>query len=324
MSQANSTVSVNYLGADYLGGIAYVRGGRAPVRAAHATGVLPLPAWDTANHWLGLTHAHTALVNKEDRFVTANNELYFGEAQRVVGFHMGEYRAHRAHHLLHELERRGPQLTVEDMKEMQCDTFSEQADLLLGGIHVVVSAAKGEAAAELTKRIKNSQAYRVLSSWDRLYDPDSIGAPIFETVYDDLLENIVVVDLFGGSSAWPQIRRSPLKMHFFHHLDHYLQQVMETAPERVLAVLADSFAKLDAAAGAKSASDGQQQVAGRWAKWSEQSNMVMTNVFLNGALPLWTGFDHGPVPVAGGRGTLVQGQVRTHASCCCSFDGVRI
>ena len=97
------TVSLNNLAADYTGKIAYGRGGRAPLRRPGSSGVLPLPAWELDNLWRGLTHSHTILLNAHNQYITANNELYFGETQRVVGFNMGEYRAGRIHHLLHHL-----------------------------------------------------------------------------------------------------------------------------------------------------------------------------------------------------------------------------
>ena len=49
-----SNLASNYLLADVEGNIGYQQAGMIPLRPA-STGLLPLPAWDSANHWTGST-----------------------------------------------------------------------------------------------------------------------------------------------------------------------------------------------------------------------------------------------------------------------------
>lgn len=48
------------------------------------------------------------------------------------------------------------------------------------------------------------------------------------------------------------------------------------------------------------------------APWGERRQITMKNVFFQGKLPRWLGFDHGPVPVEGGRSTIAQSALFTH------------
>jgi penicillin amidase len=57
--------------------------------------------------------------------------------------------------------------------------------------------------------------------------------------------------------------------------------------------------------------------------WGEGRRIFMRHLLLGGKLPPFLGFDRGPIPVVGGRATVVQGQVVTlggrESSCCPSW-----
>jgi penicillin amidase len=43
--------------------------------------------------------------------------------------------------------------------------------------------------------------------------------------------------------------------------------------------------------------------------WGRHQQLLMKHLMLGGRLPRWLGFDHGPVPLRGGRATIHQGQI---------------
>jgi penicillin amidase len=43
--------------------------------------------------------------------------------------------------------------------------------------------------------------------------------------------------------------------------------------------------------------------------WGERNRLTLTNIFFGGKLPLFLGFDRGPIPIRGGRATPHQGQI---------------
>jgi len=45
--------------------------------------------------------------------------------------------------------------------------------------------------------------------------------------------------------------------------------------------------------------------------WGRRQQMVMKNIFFEGRLPAWLGFDHGPVELPGNRATVIQGGIFT-------------
>ena len=47
--------------------------------------------------------------------------------------------------------------------------------------------------------------------------------------------------------------------------------------------------------------------------WGRRQQIMMKNLFFDGRLPKWTGFDHGPIELPGNRATIVQGGMfKTH------------
>jgi penicillin amidase len=60
-------------------------------------------------------------------------------------------------------------------------------------------------------------------------------------------------------------------------------------------------------------------------RWGEVRRFLMTNLFFNGRLPRWLGFDRGPCVAIGGRATIHQAQLYTSSGRCTSFlPGYRI
>lgn len=270
-------LSANWLLADRGGRIAYQQTGALPLRAH--SGLHPLPAWNEACRWRGLADG-ASLASERDPasglLVTANEE------RDGTNLAMGDYRVARARALLLAKEK----LTLDDMKAVQRDLGSLQAERLL---------------ALLAPHLPDTPAGRLLSGWDRRYDAASKGAVLFERLYEALLHE-VMSPLFG-EAAWRTIACSTVVFaEFFHLFDRVLLEGDEAlwfGSERRAALLSRvARAVLPPELSVKTLPT-----------WGASRGLLMKNVFFDGKLPAFLGFDRGPFALEGGRATLVQGQL---------------
>jgi penicillin amidase len=268
----------NWVFADRDGNIGYQMSGCMP-RRGRGNGLVPLPGWDPANDWQGHVPPEELprAMNPPSGFlVTANNDLnHLGRVQPIT-VPMGSYRADRIAELL--AARDG--WTVADTQMMQMDVVSPHAQRFMAVLRPVLPP---------------SPAAEVLRVWDCRYDLESVGAPLFERFYRAL-----VAEVFGAVCGTEVLR---------HLLD-------ETG------ILTDFYANFDAVLlGADSVwfgAEGRDAVYRRVAErvltepagtWGERQQLLMKHVLLGGRLPRWVGFDRGPLPLRGGRGTIHQGQI---------------
>jgi penicillin amidase len=268
----------NWVFADRDGNIGYQMSGCMPQRG-RGNGLVPLPGWDPANDWQGRVAPQELprTMNPPSGFiVTANNDLNHLGRARPITVPMGSYRADRIAELL--AARDG--WTAADTQAMQMDVLSPHAQQFM---------------SVLRPLLPPTPTANILRDWDCRYEPDSLGAPLFERFYRAL-----VAEVFGAVCGAEMLR---------HLLD-------ETG------ILADFYANFDAvllcADSVWFGAAGRDAVYGRVAArvltepagtWGERQQLVMKHVLLGGRLPRWVGFDHGPVPLRGGRGTIHQGQI---------------
>ena len=199
---------------------------------------------------------------------------------------MGSDQAERLQELVAQRLSATSLLAAADLGAMQSDLVSGQARRLL---------------AALDRDLPDLPAVRFLRSWDRRYDLASRGAVLFERLYGALCEELFGKGLFG-LEAWRALRDASLVHPFYFRL---FDDVLEGEDDP-----------------AWYGAEGKAALVGRVARealggvdpealpaWGETRRVFMRHLLFGGKLPPFLGFDRGPIPVVGGRATVVQGQV---------------
>ena len=161
--------------ADRDGHIGLQSCGRFPQRAAGHVGLTPIPAWDPDNHWRGWLPSDSlpSVFDPEEGFVaTANEEMNPPELPMLVTQPLPGYRKRRITERLQEL----PSATIEDMQQLQYDTYSVQARDVLEVLLPYLPAGT------LRER---------LAGWDCRYDHDSQEAALFHRLYVNVMFEIM-------------------------------------------------------------------------------------------------------------------------------------
>jgi penicillin amidase len=171
-----SNGSWNWVLADRAGNIGYQMSGRMPVRRPGVSGMVPLPGWDVANDWQGFQppEALPRAKNPPEGFIaTANNDLNALGKVHPINLCMASYRADRICSLLSRPGLR----TIEEMKALQLDFYSIQAELFMAVIRPLLGEFKDSSA----------EAVRALQEWDLVYSSKSKAAFLFEEIYRALI-----------------------------------------------------------------------------------------------------------------------------------------
>ena len=273
-------VSCNWLLADRQGNILYQQSGALPLRKH--SGLHPVPAWEARFAWSGLAGEEclASAGNPPEGFlVTANEDRNQQGKPLSINMPMGAYRADRIRELLGAQQK----LTLENMKSIQCDLYSKQAERFM---------------PLLRPHVPDTPAGRRLLSWDLRYDRGSTGAPLFEAIYAALLREVFGGGLFG-LAAWDfLVSETLLLVDYFHVFDEALlgDDPLWFGDEGREVLLGRVVGQVLRAA------DGEPPRT-----WGELRRVPMTNIFFGGKLPTFLGFDYGPVDLEGGRATVVQG-----------------
>ncbi len=268
----------NWVLADDEGHIGYQMSGKMPVRHPSASGLVPMPGWDSAFDWQGWVDPAQLprVIDPPDGIiVTANQDLnHLGEST-PINMPMGDYRARRIADLLVS-----GTCDFETFRRAHQDTFSIQAE---------------EMMAILGPLLPDSAPGRLLRDWDRCYQPESRGAALFENFFEEL-----IAEMFVPGLGEPVVRHlqdaTGVFIDFYQNFDRLL-----TAEE-------------SAWLGDRSLSDVYTSAFERAARtdrgaWGDTNQVLMSHILLGGKLPKWLGFDRGPLVLPGGRATPHQGQV---------------
>ncbi len=170
--------------ADRDGHIGWQANGRFPRRRPPYSGILPIPAWDPANHWQGWVPAAELprLYDPPEGYVaSANEDINQPGGPRLVSQVLPDYRRRRIDERLRDLSR----ATLSDMQSVQYDVVSTQArDLLQVFLpHLPEGAIKER-----------------LAGWDCRYNPESTEATLFQRLYRNVL-----LEIFGQGIGWRRV-----------------------------------------------------------------------------------------------------------------------
>ncbi len=270
----------NWVAADITGNIGYQMSGNFPKRKAGTSGLLPYFGWDPSHQWKGTVPATSyprAYNPPEGYIATANEDMSRLSRVVVQNLPMGSYRGDRIRSLL----KKHKVLDVKAMKEIQYDLYSLQAELFMKIVGPLLpSTGNGT----------------ILRDWDLRYDTESLGATLFERVYEELLK-LVFGELGMGTDVIDYMdRETGLFNDYYDNFDRVLlskksrwfgdrsrDEIYRTAIDRALKKPAVPYGKTH--------------------------RVLMANLFFGGKLPGFLGFDFGPIELPGNRATIVQGQI---------------
>ena len=160
--------------ADREGHIGMQGCGRFPERSAEHRGVLPVPAWQSKNHWKGILPQECLprVYDPPEGFVaTANEDVSIVSGPQLVTHPVPDYRKRRIVERLSEMES----ATIEEMQQLQYDLISVQAHDLLD---------------VLLPHLPDGPLKQRLSGWDGSYAPQSCEATLFQRFYRNVLMEV--------------------------------------------------------------------------------------------------------------------------------------
>ena len=154
--------------------------GTFPSRRDGHSGMVPVPAWDTKNHWQGIVpkEALPRIYDPPEGFVaTANESVNRPRGPLLVTHPVPDYRRRRIVERLCELTS----VTLEDMQKLQYDFVSVQARDML---------------AVFLPHLDDGELKDKLSRWDCSYAPESREATLFQRFYRNVL-----MEVFGHAKG---------------------------------------------------------------------------------------------------------------------------
>jgi penicillin G amidase len=159
-----------------------------PKRNPAVSGLLPVPAWDEANHWRGQLESYYLphIYDPPEGFIaTANENINERGGPQLVTMPVPDYRKRRIVERLREL----PHATVKDMQALQYDFVSLQARDLL---------------AVFLPHLPEGPIKNRLAAWDCSYHPASLEATLFTKLYRNVLLEIFgeAPHREGGGIGW--------------------------------------------------------------------------------------------------------------------------
>jgi penicillin amidase len=166
------------------------------------------------------------------------------------------------------------------MRRMQLDVLSRHADAFM---------------AILLPLLPDTPAAAILRAWDRGYDVAAVGATLFERFYRALVRDVF------GTACGPEVldvlwNETGILIDFYYNFD----RVLLRADSTWYGIEGRDVIWRRVAAHA---------LAAPARPWGEERPLLMKHLLFGGRLPAWLGFDHGPLALRGGRGTIQQGQL---------------
>ncbi len=285
---AHAAPSANIAYADRSGRIAFRTIGLLPMREV-GNGLVPRIGNRADHQWSGYIEDAElpGLVDPEIGYIAAANARVHDGTPLVSADNAAGYRMRRLHAVLES----GGEFDVEDMRELQLDTFNSQADLLLPFM-----LPPPQALSSVTE----SAALSVLRSWAQqpLNDADSAGALIWEAWYPELARS-----LFAERLGEALFRRLLAQSYVVNHAVDRLLTDERDSPwwqGRRDEILREAFAR---AVTMLSAHFGDDPTSWRW----DAAHSVSFRHELHGVSPLLARWlSRGPIPWLGGHPVLAR------------------
>lgn len=272
--------SWNFILADKDGNIGYQMSGLMPKRREGVSGFVPLPGWEEKNDWQGFEKPEDLprCYNPEcGYFVTTNQNLNeYGKVDPInVG--MGPYRSDRIGKLLSE----NNEITSEYMYKLHYDVYSMQAELFM---------------KILGPLLPDTKQGKILKNWNLEYSADSEGAFLFDRFYKELYLEVFGQNGFGTEAVEHIDKHTGMFNDFYINFDRIL--LSENSLWFGTRTREDLYLQA-----AKNALKSQPE------KWGNTRKVIMKNIFFDGKLPKFLGFDRGPITIIGSLATPHQGQI---------------
>ncbi len=281
----------NWVFADRDGNIGYQMNGRMPVRSANNSGLLPVPGWLSENDWKGFENPNkfpTCSDPESGYFATANNDLNkFGEVA-PINLPMAPYRVQR---IMEWLEK-SDEIDPDYIKNMHYDFYSKQAERLM---------------TVIAPLLPDSINGNILKNWDCMYTLDSVGATLFESVYENMIKFVFGAQGIGEDTMTYLLTETGILIAFFGNFDDVIMN-----PD------SPWFKNVSRDVQLKEAIDRGLEI--RVQKYGDTRKFDMNNMFFDGKLPGFLGFDEKNRKLPGSRATIPQGQIFKFAGRISSFS----
>ena len=170
--------SQNFVYADVNGNVGYQASGKIPIRTPGHQGTLPVPGWTGQYEWQGFIPSDrlpSTFDPPAGFVVTANNKVVPDDYPYSLSFEwLPDYRARRITDLL----ATNHQLSITDMKNIQADTYSLPAEALRP--YLLAIQPENDLQAQALAQVK---------TWDLKFEPDRVGASIYQVWFLFMLQN---------------------------------------------------------------------------------------------------------------------------------------
>ena len=282
-------VSFNWILADSKENIGYQMSGLMPIRNNSWSGFYPIDGSVSSNSWKGFVDGQELpnIYNpKEGFFVTANQNLNEYGNVNPSNISMADFRAKR----IQELLSNNNKASLEDMKAIQMDVYSKEAELLM---------------KNFIPYLQNCDNSKILKEWDFCYDLNSKGAYLFELILKKLYFEIFGAHNFGKESGAYLQENTGMFIGLYKNFSSIVLKETSSWFKENKAIIIERIIK--------------EVLKDKPVKWGDHNQIVFRNLFFNGKLPGFLGFDPGPFGLIGGRATVHQGQVFTSRGRTTSF-----
>jgi penicillin amidase len=282
-------LAFNWVLADRSGSIGYQMSGLMPLRDLPDSGLAPLAAWDPATAWKGYAPGEDLPRSKDPEsgfIVTANHDLNHLGRRAPINLPMSDSRAIR----ITETLQGNDSWTVEDTRRLQLD---------------LVAAHPRPYLEVLLPLLGDSENERILKEWDCSYAVDSLGATLFERWHRGLVDD-VFGRVLGADVVEHLFTETGILADFEGNFDCVL--LREDSAWFAGRSRADVYARV-----------AEQVLPGPVRPWGELRPTTARHMMLGGTPLARLGFNRGPFPLAGGRGTVQQGQLYRSAGVDTSF-----
>ncbi len=284
-------VAMNWVFADAEGNIGYQMSGRHFKRPEGISGLLPHAGWEKQFDCRGFNdpgELPNVFNPPEGIIATANQDLNYLGCSNPINLAMGPYRADRIVQLLET----GSELDVAYMKDMHYDLYSLQAERLMKIIGPL---------------LPETQNGRILKAWNLLYDADSTGAMLFESVYRAIVDVVFGDHGFGREVVNHIFSETSLFNDYYANLDRILEKQSSAWFD---GQTRETLFKQGIGAGLSADPDA----------YGKTRSITLAHQLFGGRLPKFLGFDYGPLALPGCRATIPQGQIFKNAGRLTTFS----